>query len=117
MLRNLFSSIGIRQCPSVQRERNHSNNNSLGMLVKRKMVTTLKLKCCKKEDDKLVKVTREVQPYFQAHRNSTIVLCLSAEIIDSPYLSSALKVKLLSVSDFTKMMNSKHIRIRIKKER
>lgn len=95
ILRNLFSSIGIRQCPpSVQRERSHfNNNNSLGMLVKRKTATAVKLKCCKKEDDKLVKVTREVQPYFQAHRNSTIVLFLSAEIIDSPYLSSTLKVK------------------------
>lgn len=108
--RNWFCRTGgMRQGPFVQRERRHTNNSvesRLGMLVKRKMVLTLKLKCCKnegikaeaeEEDDKFVKMAREAQPYLRAHWNSTIVVILSAEIIDSPYLSSILDVRLLNL--------------------
>lgn len=45
-------------------------------------------------EDEFVRMMREAQPYFLAHRDRTFVLLLSAEIIDSPYLSSILKVRL-----------------------
>nr|XP_016449293.1 PREDICTED: probable amino-acid acetyltransferase NAGS1, chloroplastic isoform X2 [Nicotiana tabacum] len=43
------------------------------------------------EGEEFVKMMREIQPYFLAHRGSTFVLVLSAEIIESPYLSSILQ--------------------------
>ncbi|OIT30810.1 PREDICTED: probable amino-acid acetyltransferase NAGS1, chloroplastic isoform X1 [Nicotiana attenuata] len=43
------------------------------------------------EREEFVKMMREIQPYFLAHRGSTFVLVLSAEIIHSPYLSSILQ--------------------------
>ncbi|XP_016504222.2 putative amino-acid acetyltransferase NAGS1, chloroplastic isoform X1 [Nicotiana tabacum] len=46
-----------------------------------------------KEDggEEFVKMMREAQPYFVAHRGSIFVLLLSAEIIDSTFLSSILE--------------------------
>ncbi|KAK4366367.1 hypothetical protein RND71_014247 [Anisodus tanguticus] len=42
------------------------------------------------EGEEFVEMMREAQPYFLAHRGRTFVVVLSAEIIDSPYLSSIL---------------------------
>ncbi|KAL3341368.1 hypothetical protein AABB24_025762 [Solanum stoloniferum] len=43
------------------------------------------------EGEEFVRMMREAQPYFLAHRDRTFVVLLSAEIIDSPYLSSIIK--------------------------
>lgn len=91
-----------------QRERSHTNRVEsrfgFGTLIKRKRVlSTLRLRCCRNEgtkaveeeeddDNKFMKMTREVQPYVRAHQDSTLVVILSAEIVDSPYLSSILEV-------------------------
>lgn len=48
------------------------------------------------EGEEFVRMMREAQPHFLAHRGRTFVVVLSAEIIDSPYMSSILKVCLLS---------------------
>ncbi|KAK6151142.1 hypothetical protein DH2020_016074 [Rehmannia glutinosa] len=40
----------------------------------------------------LVEAMREAQPYLAAHRGSTLVVVLSSEIIDGPYLPSILQV-------------------------
>ncbi|XP_019195166.1 PREDICTED: probable amino-acid acetyltransferase NAGS1, chloroplastic isoform X2 [Ipomoea nil] len=42
-------------------------------------------------DDLFVRVMREAEPYFAAHRGSTFAVVLSAEIVDSPHLSSILE--------------------------
>ncbi|XP_010317758.1 N-acetyl-glutamate synthase isoform X1 [Solanum lycopersicum] len=43
------------------------------------------------DGEEFVRMMREAQPYFLAHRDRTFVVLLSAEIIDSPYLSSIIK--------------------------
>ncbi|CDP02612.1 unnamed protein product [Coffea canephora] len=44
------------------------------------------------KDEKLfVKIMREAQPYFEAHRRSTFVLVFSADIDDSPFLPTILE--------------------------
>ncbi|CAK9141111.1 unnamed protein product, partial [Ilex paraguariensis] len=43
------------------------------------------------ENENFVKMMREAEPYFRAHRGSTFVLVLSAEIVDSPFLGSILE--------------------------
>lgn len=50
------------------------------------------------DGEEFVRMMREAQPYFLAHRDRTFVVLLSAEIIDSPYLSSILKVCFLLFS-------------------
>lgn len=44
------------------------------------------------ENEKFVKMMREAQPYFLAHRGSTFVVLLSAEVIDSSLMESILEV-------------------------
>ncbi|KAK2998537.1 hypothetical protein RJ639_023199 [Escallonia herrerae] len=43
------------------------------------------------ENGGFVKMVREPQPYFQAHRGSTFVVLISAEVVDTPYLTSILE--------------------------
>ncbi|KAL6993859.1 amino-acid N-acetyltransferase [Sarracenia purpurea var. burkii] len=43
------------------------------------------------ENAKFVKMMREAQPYFRAHRGCTFVVVLSSEIVDSPRFDSLLK--------------------------
>lgn len=44
------------------------------------------------ENEKFVKMMREAQPYFLAHRGCTFVVLLSAEVIDSSLMESILEV-------------------------
>ncbi|KAK2965537.1 hypothetical protein RJ640_030585 [Escallonia rubra] len=43
------------------------------------------------ENERFVKMMREAQPYFQAHRGSTFVVLISAEVVDTPHLTSILE--------------------------
>ncbi|KAF7136627.1 hypothetical protein RHSIM_Rhsim08G0093000 [Rhododendron simsii] len=45
------------------------------------------------ENEKFVKMMREAQPYFLAHRGRTFVVLLSAEVIDSSLMESILEGK------------------------
>lgn len=41
----------------------------------------------------MAEAMREAQPYFVAHRGSTLVVLLSSEIVDGPFLPSILEVQ------------------------
>lgn len=45
-----------------------------------------------KNDEYLVKMMKEAEPYFKAYRGSTFVVILSGEVVHAPYFTSILEV-------------------------
>ncbi|KZV29893.1 hypothetical protein F511_17317 [Dorcoceras hygrometricum] len=81
-----YFGIQSVKIPSLQSVDCGKNNNVLEEAEKSEVEA-----CSAVKDELFVRFFREAWPYFLAHRGSTFVVVVSAEIVDSPHLDHILK--------------------------